>query len=67
MGLGKPWEPTNGNGEKVYSIIMCCGTIKKNPICDFSNCYILEFPTAEMRDAFKENFDPDIEFCKELL
>ena len=46
---------------------MCCGTIKKNPICDFSNCYILEFPTAEMRDAFKENFDPDIEFCKELL
>ena len=21
----------------------------------------------EMRDAFKENFDPDIEFCKELL
>lgn len=30
------------------------------------NC-ILGFPTAEMRDAFKENFDPDIEFCKEFL
>lgn len=28
---------------------------------------VLIFPTKEMRDAFKENFDPDIEICKELL
>jgi mannose/fructose-specific phosphotransferase system component IIA len=28
---------------------------------------ILAFPTSEMRDAFKENFDDDIEFCKEFL
>ena len=67
MGLGKPWEPTNGNGEKVYSIVRYCGTIKKNPICDFSNCHILEFPTKEMRDAFLENFKEEIEICKELL
>lgn len=67
MGLGKPWKPTNGNGEKVYSIVRCCGTIKKNSICDFSNCYILEFPTKEMRDAFYENFKELINECKELL
>ena len=29
--------------------------------------HILEFPAAEMRDAFKENFDSDIEICKEFL
>ena len=28
---------------------------------------VLAFPTKEMRDAFKENFDPDIENCKEFL
>jgi hypothetical protein len=27
----------------------------------------LTFPTEEMRDAFKENFDELIEECKELL
>ena len=67
MGLGKPWEPANGKGEKVYSIIRSSGVIKKNPICDFCNCYILEFPTEEMRDAFYENFKEEIEFVKELL
>ena len=67
MGLGKPWEPINGKGEKVYSIVRACGTIKKNSICDFSNCYILEFPTKEMRDAFYENFEEEMENCKELL
>jgi hypothetical protein len=28
---------------------------------------ILSFPTEEMRDAFKENFDELIEECKEFL
>ena len=28
---------------------------------------ISTFPTKEMRDAFKENFGPDLELCKELL
>ena len=68
MGLGKPWEPEYVNmGEKVYSIIRSCGVIKKNPICDFSKCYIFEFPTKEMRDAFYENFKELIETVKELL
>ena len=67
MGLNRPWKPTNGNAEKVYSIVRKCGTIKKNSICDFSNCYILEFPIKEMRDAFYDNFNELMEFVKELL
>ena len=61
MGLGKPWEP-NWNDEKQdkygfhnevkYTII---------------NSATFVFPTAEMRDAFKENFKSEIEICKELL
>ena len=66
MGLGKSWEPdwtdyehkkfvfiVEGNTliEKEYSIQMC----------------VLAFPTEEMRDAFKKNFDSDIEICKEFL
>ena len=66
MGLGGPWEPTNGKGEKVYSIVKYCGTFKKNLICDFSNCHMLEFPTTEMRDYFYENFKSLIEQCIEL-
>lgn len=30
------------------------------------NC-VLAFPDKASRDSFKENFDPDIEFCKEFL
>ena len=66
MGLGKPWEPdwTNYNDYKFVigvfenEIIKCYNTLAQ---------YVLAFPTAEMRDAFKKNFDLDIEFCKELL
>ena len=62
MGLGKPWKPTM---ETVYCISRNDNVMKCSYRGGKSN--ILEFPTPEMRDAFKENFDPDIEFCKELL
>ena len=66
MGLGKPWEPDwTYNGATKY----CIG-VSENKIQYFSigvAQYTLAFPTAEMRDAFKENFDPDIEICKEFL
>lgn len=66
MELGRPWEPDWLNVEQDKYVLY----IHNNAIC--SDCYvlgnnILAFPTEEMRDAFKENFDPDIEFCKELL
>lgn len=62
MGLGKPWEPTT---ETVYCISRNDNIIKCSYRGGKSN--ILEFPTSEIRDAFKENFDPDIAICKELL
>ena len=70
MGLGKPWEPdysgTFENGTPIKYVIYNIGThiVKERKS---SPNHILSFPTEEMPDAFKENFDPDIEFCKEFL
>ena len=73
MGLGKPWKPDWKNSEeKRYCIVNIEGDINLPEktltkwILKVTN-KILVFPTEEMRDAFKENFDPDIEICKELL
>lgn len=66
MGLGKPWKPDWENDEQFKYIIICRrGCIIKDTYT--AKDVILSFPTPEMRDAFKENFDPDIEICKELL
>ena len=65
MGLGKPWEPDWNDDTAKYSIYTIKGVLTKA-----ISCYdgaIFAFPTEEMRDAFKENFDPDIEICKEFL
>ena len=67
MGLGKPWESDNDYSSPPKYIISCYfGDIIKEKYCGQYN-RLLSFPTEEMRDAFKENFDPDIEICKELL
>ena len=65
MGLGKPWSPTDSDYTTGrYCILVFRGNIiYSTPAQD---C-ILTFPTEEMRDDFKENFDPDIEICKEFL
>ena len=65
MELGKPWEP---NEADYVTGRYCIFVHRGNIICSTpaEDCP-LTFPTEEMRDAFKENFDPDIEFCKELL
>ena len=61
MGLGKPWEPDwkdeeqdkyGFHNEVQYTVI---------------NSATFVFPTPEMRDEFRENFDPYIEFCKKFL
>ena len=66
MGLGKPWEPDWTNQEVLkYCISNVGGQIKTSERYIVNT--ILAFPTKEMRDAFKKNFDPDIEFCKEFL
>jgi hypothetical protein len=60
------WKPDwNDNSKFKYTI-----TCKRCNIIMYSYCTlncILAFPTAEMRDAFYENFKELIEECKELL
>ena len=60
MGLDKPWEP-NWNDEKQTKYGF--HNEVKNTII---NSATFVFPTAEMRDTFKDNFAPDIELCKEF-
>ena len=61
MGLDKPWEPDYSDfKDKMYGLY---NELKYTII----NPATFVFPTEEMRDAFKENFDPDIEICKEFL
>ena len=70
MGLGKPWEPDYDSGVNKFGIICMNGVVQEsNPTTNWERHLKknLDFPSAEMRDAFKKNFDPDIEFCKELL
>ena len=67
MGLGKPWELSIGTPIYYIYYNRTVGTIKNDYADDIQGNIILAFPTAEMRDVFKENFGPDIEFCKELL
>ena len=66
IGLGKPWEPdwTNLNQLK-YCIWVDFGEFAT--MTNVRGQHILAFPTAEIRDAFYENFKELIEGCKELL
>jgi hypothetical protein len=66
MGLGKPWKPDFTNDSKIkYCIGVSTGKIQKT-YSSYTQCF-LAFPTSEMRDAFKENFNKELEICKELL
>jgi hypothetical protein len=65
MGLDKPWGP-DWNKSSFKDVIIC----RRNNIIKYAYAAIntiLAFPTAEMRDAFYENFKGLIEDCKELL
>ena len=66
MGLEKPWEPDwEDNCQKKWLIDFYHGGI--NFISGTNIQFYLAFPTAEMRNAFYENFKELIEICKELL
>ena len=65
MGLGKPWEPDWTSYESKHIIYYEGDCICFDDIMHANT--ILAFPTAEMRDAFYENFKELIEICKELL
>ena len=65
-GLGKPWEPDWR--EERYIIYRnqddIIGGYRK---AGYVEHHIFEFPTKEMRDQFKENFNKELEICKEFL
>lgn len=65
MGLGKPWVPDWNNISDKYCIYFVSGNVWSKE-CQTRQCPFA-FPTAEMRDAFYENFKELIEQCKELL
>ena len=65
MGLGKPWEPDWEDDTTKYTLVYINNGIEKD--WELHINHTLSFPTEEMRDAFKENFDKDLEICKELL
>ena len=70
MGLNRPWEPDYDSGVNKYGIICLNGVVQEsNPTTNWERHLnkVLDFPTAEMRDAFYENFKELIEKCKELL
>ena len=65
MGLGKPWKPDWDDETSKFTISNKCNKIFLNNTAWYAE--VLAFPTAEMRDAFYENFKDLIEQCKELL
>lgn len=69
MGLGKPWKPDWYDGSLYLFYYDPQGDefVKSHYSRGGSANSAFVFPTAEMRDAYMENFDPDIEKCKFLL
>lgn len=70
MGLDKPWKPDWKSDEDGCNVVKFCIKNFEEEIVSLETSEsntILAFPTAEMRDAFYENFKELIEECKEFL
>lgn len=65
MGLDKTWKPDWNGHEFKYGLKFMGHRIEKTSEMTIS--HVICFPTAEMRDAFYENFKDLIDSCKELL
>ena len=65
LRLNEPWKYDMSKDEFSSAIIYHNGFVQANEVRHKN--HILSFPTAEMRDAFYENFKDLIEVCKELL
>lgn len=59
-------EEFNWDNALYYIYTNDYGNVIESDDLDERNC-VLAFPNKASRDAFKENFNPDIEICKELL
>ena len=65
MGLDNPWKPDWSTSKPKYVLACTCNGTEKQ--WETTYCKTFAFPSAEMRDAFYENFKGLIEQCKELL
>lgn len=65
MGLGKPWKPDWNHLSDKWVLFYTSNRVWFRVAQTRHS--VFAFPTEEMLDAFKKNFDPDIEICKELL
>ena len=65
MGLGKPWEPDWNHLSDKWVLFYTSNRVWFQVAQTRHS--VFAFPTEEMRDAFKKNFYPDLEICKELL
>ena len=66
MGLGKPWEP-DWREERYIIYRNQDDIIGGYREAGYVEHHIFEFPTKEMRDQFKNNFNKELKICKELL
>lgn len=65
MGLDKPWKPDWNEETDKFTISNKCNKIYLNNTAWYAE--VLSFPTAEMRDAFYDNFKDLIKSCMEML
>ena len=63
--MADDWKPDWNEETDKFTISNKCNKIYLNNTAWYAE--VLSFPTAEMRDAFFENFKELIEQCKELL
>ena len=64
------WKPDYDSGVDKFGIVCYDGVVLRTNAVQHWERHknkVLDFPTAEMRDAFYENFKDLIEECKELL
>ena len=66
LGLDKPWEP-DWREERYIIYRNQDGIIGGYREAGCVEHHIFEFPTKEMRDQFKNNFNKELKICKELL
>lgn len=67
MGLDKPWELSIGTPIYYIYYNRTLNSIEKSYVDDIQGNIIFAFPIEEIRDSFYDNFNKDLEFCKELL
>lgn len=65
MNLGKPWEPEDENTFSIFYDRLADEISRQDGYNGANSTF--EFPMAEIRDQFHDNFGPDLEKIKKIL